>query len=147
MLMCYSCFFEWSSFIMLPFCLKKLSVSRKSVMLSSFLFHCFLYTVFTFLNIISLLLLQYFDRRDFLVGALVNLISYLLPWLLVGSLGLTSLTLLYCYYICRDMAKVFSSFSPFDGVVIQKLLNFWLIYVRLEFIIGMVVGVHMASPF
>lgn len=35
------------------------------------------------------------------LGAHVNLISYLLPF--VGSFGLTSLTLLYCYDICREI--------------------------------------------
>ncbi|KAI3432147.1 uncharacterized protein J3R85_007540 [Psidium guajava] len=35
------------------------------------------------------------------LGAHVNLISYLLPF--VGSFRLTSLTLLYCYDICREI--------------------------------------------
>lgn len=37
------------------------------------------------------------------LGALMNLISYLLP--LIGSLGLISLTLLYCYDICRGLGS------------------------------------------
>lgn len=37
------------------------------------------------------------------LGAHLNLISYLLPF--VGSLGLTSLTLLYCYDICRGLGS------------------------------------------
>lgn len=69
-----------------------------------FYYYCF-HIVISYLLVYIDLFCDAFNTLTGLMflGAHLNLISYLLQF--VGSLGLTSLTLLYCYDICRGLGS------------------------------------------